>query len=408
MVDTIQGHEAVGGASKRGRPDPAVILPEGVKAAAERSNALIAQAAAAKAGTPEADRQPIGETLKPPVARAPVAGMLTADFDPRNPTPPDPNDPRLFAPQPQQTPTPQNPAPPAPQQATPQNESDWEHQFKSLKGRYEREAEDKRRLQEQNIQQQRLLAQMNAAPTPTPQGDGSGVRFNVAPPPPGRRVTPQEVQEFGPELMDVVGRRAAEVYEPIIAQMANELNQVRRQIGGVQNTVAFDAQVQMYKELDAKLPNWNAINHSPQFLSWLDTIDPISHQPRRAFLTQAHNSNAAGQVLDIFNTFLRDYNAANGAANPQPTPGNGAGVTLQSNPTPTPPQFDLRQFVAPGKAKDGQTQVPPEKPTVYTSEIKQFYAEKTLGKWAGREAEAAAIERQIFEAGNENRIVRDR
>ena len=393
MSQNIQGHEAIGGATKRGKPDPSVVLPDGVKAAAERSNALIAAAAAAKAGTPAADTQPIGETLKPPVSRIPAAGVITADFDPRNPNPPDPNDPRLFAHQPQPTPA-------APQPVTPQNEGDWEHQFKSLKGRYDREAEDKRRLQDQNMQQQRLLAQMNTAPTPGAGGEGSGVRFNVAPPPPGKRVTAQEIQEFGPELMDVVGRRAAEVYEPIIAQLAGELQQVRRQVGGVQNTVVFDARVKMYDDLARAIPNWDAINNSPQFGAWLDQIDPISHQSRRTFLNHAHNSNATGQVLDIFNSFLSAY----GAANPQPGAGNGAGITPQSNPSPTPPQFDLRQFAAPGRAKEGQTSVPPEKPIVTRAEIKQFYTDKTQGKYAGREQEAALIERQIFDAGNEGRI----
>lgn len=309
MSQHIQGHEAIGGATKRGKPDPAVVLPDGVRAAAERSNALVAAAAAAKAGTPAADTQPIGETLKPPPARTPAAGVITADFDPRNPKPPDANDPRLFAAQPQVR---EQPTPAAPQPVQPQTPEDWEHQFKSLQGRYTREAEDKRRLQEQNIQQQRLIAQMNAAPTPQPGGgEGSGVRFNVAPPPPGKRVTAQEIQEFGPELMDVVGRRAAEVYEPIIAQLAGELQQVRRQVGGVQNTVVFDARVKMYDDLARELPNWDAINNSPQFGSWLDQIDPISHKPRRAFLNEAHNSNATGQVLDIFKTFLSAYGAAN-------------------------------------------------------------------------------------------------
>ena len=62
------------------------------------------------------------------------------------------------------------------------------------------------------------------------------------------------------------------------------------------------------------------------------------------------------------------------------------------------------QFAAPGRAKTGQTQVPPDKGIVTRAEIKQFYTDKTQGKYAGREAEAAAIESQIFEAGNEGRI----
>ena len=48
MTDTVQGHEVVGGAAKRGAPDPSVKLPDGVKAAADRANALSAQAKQAR------------------------------------------------------------------------------------------------------------------------------------------------------------------------------------------------------------------------------------------------------------------------------------------------------------------------------------------------------------------------
>jgi hypothetical protein len=399
MNTTVAGHNAVGGATKRGAPDPSVPVPPGVKAQADRANELIAQAKAAKEANDASGGNELVRPLIPPTRINP--NIITGDFDPRNPRPPDFGDPSDTRVQSRTTPSPVPQfTPPAPQPPQPQGEADWEHQFKSLKGRFERDQEEKRRLQQTLIDQQRLLAQVGSPPPTAPQGEGSGLRFNVAPPPPGRRVTPAEVQEYGQELMDVMGRRAAEVYEPIIQQLAGELQTVKRQIGGVQNTVVFDARVKMYEDLARSVPQWDAINNSPQFASWLDQVDPISHRTRREFLNGAHNSNATGQVVDIFNAFLSTYGggagAANGAGNGV---GNGAG-----NPAPSPQQFDLRQFAAPGRAKGGDTQAPPEKGIVTRAEIKQFYTDKTQGKYAGRDAEAAAIERQIFEAGNEGRI----
>ena len=377
MADTVQGHEAIGGATKRGAPDSNVKVPAGVKAAADRANELSAQAKAVREqNAANGADQPIGATQTLPNANAP-SGVTMASFDPNNPNPP-----RDVAPTPQ-----------APQ---PQTTEDWEHQFKSLKGRYDRDAEEKRRLNQQIVDMQRLMAQV----VPAPPSEGSGVRFNVAPPPPGRRVTQKEVEEFGSELMDVVGRRAAEVYEPVLQQLLGELNQVKRQVGGVQNTVVFDARVQMYKDLEREVPNWDAINNSPQFSGWLDQIDPISRQPRRNFLNSAHNSNATGQVVDIFRSFLSTL-APNGPANGQGTPGNGTGYAPASTP-----QFDLRQLAAPGRAKTGQTEVPPEKPIFNATDVTQFYRDKTAGRYAGREAEADALERALIQAGNEGRIIR--
>jgi hypothetical protein len=393
MIDTVQGHQAVGGATKRGAPDPSVKVPDGVKAAADRANALIEQGKAAKAANEAAGGNELVKPVLPTVRSNPT--VMTGDFDPRNPNPPDFGDPVDTRVRPQ---APQFTPPAAPQQAQPQNESDWEHQFKSLKGRYDRESEERRRLQQTLVDQQRLLAQIGSPPPAASQGEGSGVRFNVAPPPPGRHVKATEVQEYGVELMDVMGRRAQEVYEPLLNQVLGELNQVKRQIGGVQNTVVFDARVKMYDDLARAIPQWDVINNSPQFAQWLDQVDPISHRTRRTFLDAAHNSNTTGQVLDIFNSFLSSVGAANGAGQP----GNGAGYS-QGNSPPS-PQLDLMQLAAPGRAKSGQTQVPPEKGIVTRAEIKQFYTDKTQGKYAGREAEAAAIERQIFDAGNEGRI----
>lgn len=402
MNTTVQGHNAVGGATKRGAPDPSVPVPPGVKAQVDRANALIEQAKAAKVANEAAGGNELVKPLIPPTRVNPT--IITGDFDPRNPNPPDfgePTDTRFQSQAtPPRAPAPQSiTAPPPPTPPTPQSEADWEHQFKSLKGRHDREVEEGRRLRQTLVDQQRLLAQVG--PPAAPQGEGSGVRFNVAPPPPGRRVTPAEVAEYGQELMDVMGRRAAEVYEPILTQLAGELQQVKRQIGGVQNTVVFDARVKMYEDIARSIPNWDAINNSPQFAQWLDQVDPISHRTRREFLNGAHNANATGQVIDIFNSFLGAYGGAGSGAGSGA--GNGAG-NPQGNPPPPTPQFDLMQLAAPGKAKSGQTQVPPEKGFVTRAEIKQFYTDVSQGKYAGRDTEKSAIERQIFDAGNEGRI----
>jgi hypothetical protein len=408
MNTTVQGHNAVGGATKRGAPDPSVPVPSGVKAQADRANALIEQAKAAKEANEAAGgNEPVRVVIPP--AR-PNPGVITANFDPNNPRPPefdpvgDPNDTRVQS----RTFTPPQP-PPAPTPPQPQNEADWEHQFKSLKGRYDRDQENTRRLQQTLLDQQRLLAQVGSPPSASPQGEGSGLRFNVAPPPPGRFVKPTEVTEYGAELMDVMGRRAAEVYEPFLQQLAGELAQVKRQVGGVQNTVVFDARVKMYDDLARAVPQWSAINDSPQFGQWLDQIDPISHRTRREFLNGAHNSNQAGQVIDIFNTFLQAVGAAPSQSNGAGSNGVGSAGYSQGNPgssqgNASPQQFDLMALAAPGRAKSGQLQAPPDKGIVTRAEIKQFYTDKTQGRYAGREAEAAAIERQIFEAGNEGRI----
>ena len=88
MATTIQGHEAVGGATKRGAPDTSVVVPSAVKAAGERADALVKQAQEAKANAPAGNDQPIGASLKPPAERTPPTGVVMANFDPNDPNPP--------------------------------------------------------------------------------------------------------------------------------------------------------------------------------------------------------------------------------------------------------------------------------------------------------------------------------
>lgn len=368
----VEAHEAVGGVTTRGKPDPNVVLPPAVKKAAERSEELARQAKELRANAP-----PEPPPLTPaPAPATPSSGVTMTNFTPANSNPPE---------------------------VAPEGNADnpdWEHQFKSMQGRYEREQENARRMARQIADMQHLMATMNTAPPQPPsqqqpQQQGSGVRFesSVAQP---RYVTEQEVQEYGQELMDIVGRRAREVYEPIVAQLANELNQVRQQVGGVRNTVAYDASVKMYDTLAQEVPNWEAINNSAEFGRWLDQPDPLTGQIRRNILNYSHRNNMTTSVIAAFRGFLSDQ-ASFGPANGGTVPGNGA-VAAST------PQADLARFAAPGRAKTGQTQVTPEKPFFTRADITQFYRDKTAGRYAGREAEADALERSLFEAQREGRI----
>jgi hypothetical protein len=387
----VEAHESVGGATKRGKPDPGVVMPPAVKAAAQRSEELMRQAKEAKAANEAAGgSEPALQPGSVPQSPPPASGVQMTNFNPARPEPP---------PEP-----PKQPAEP-PASPTPQADPNWEHQFNSLKGRYEREQENNRRIARQLADTQHLLASVNSAqPQPQPQPaqqQNSGVQFN-SPMAQPRYVTPQEVKEYGEELMDVVGRRAREVYEPIVAQLTNELNTVRQQVGGVRNSVSYDASVKMYENLAKEVPDWESINGSPEFGRWLDQPDPMTGQIRRNILAYSHRNNMTSNVVAAFKGFLSDQASSSPAPNGA-VPGNGADG---NTPVASTPQTDLKQFAAPGRAKTGQTQVSPEKPIFSTADITQFYRDKTAGKFAGREAEADALERSLYEAGREGRIRR--
>lgn len=367
---SVEGH-----ASQPRKTDTSVKIPDAVKRAAARSDALIIQ------NNPNA---------APPPPEVPAKGAVTvARFDPSNPKPPEFGNPTAATVQPE------------PVVVPPEPEVDYKHQFESTQGRLSRSEQEKTHLMQRNNDLQRLLATMNNPPEP--QIGGSEVRFGGGGA--ARKVTEKELGEYGPELIDVMRRAASEVYEPVMAQLQAELGVLKGQVGGVRNAVALDHTQQLYATLNQEIPNWQTINVDPNFLTWLNYPDELSGLPRSQLLATAFQQGQTARVAAAFRGFLAyqaSFGPAGGAGQPQ---GNGA-ATLGSNtqPSASTPAVDLAALAAPGRAKSGQTNVPPEKPIVYKTEIATFYRELSLGKWKGRESEVAQIEQQIQSAVQEGRI----
>ena len=293
----------------------------------------------------------------------------------------------------------------------PPQDPGWEHRFNSMKGRYDA-AEAKARQQGQQISElQRLLA-MSAGPPVAPpapsQGAPSGdTRFGggqpyVAP----KFLSDAERQEYGPELLDVMGRRTMEIVGPEIAKLTNhvqqlmhENQQLKQTVGGVRNVVSQDAHGRFYDTLDKELPDWDVTNHDPEFARWLDNVDPYSGRVRKELLGEAHRNNEASRVLNIIKGFREEVAAVNPAGNLQPSAGNGNGAYRQPSP-----QFELQNLAAPGRAKSGQPPTPPDQPFYTHHDITRFYADVTRGVYTGRDADKAALESQLFQAAREGRI----
>jgi len=305
-------------------------------------------------------------------------------------------------------------------------EGDWEHQFKSMKGRYEA-AEARIRNQASNISElQRLIAMgpVNAPPAPTavPQSvpqprspslngatPASGdVRFGGGQPfTPPKFVTEKETQEYGQELLDIMGRRTMEIVAPefmklgdVVNRLVSENTQLKQQMSGMRNVVSHDATGRFYDSLDKELPDWEQTNNDPQFLHWLSQVDPYSGRVRKDLLTEAHSRKEASRVLSFIKGFRAERAAVSPVEDLQPTRANGGG----SNAPPPSPTIELQSLAAPGRAKSGQPPTPPDNPFFTHAQVSQFYADVTKGKYEGRDAEKTALEQQIFSAAKEGRV----
>lgn len=210
---------------------------------------------------------------------------------------------------------------------------------------------------------------------------------------PVKLVTPEDEQNYGTELIDVVKRAAKEAISP-------ELNKLERENQQLRQSVTKSAQTALYASLAEQVPNWNEINTNPRFHNWLRLPDLYSGTVRGQMLKQAFQAADAPRVVAFFKGFITDEVAA-GQIQPAP----------QVQPAPTPPRIaavPLETLVAPGRARpapgDQSGQSPDAKPVYTHAQIATFYSNVRKGVFEGNDKEKDRIEKSIFLAQREGRV----
>lgn len=277
---------------------------------------------------------------------------------------------------------------PAPQPAlgadVPVPPEQWEHRYHSMEGRFKKSQEQVTTLQEQVsalgdelVQTQRMVRAAPPAAPPAP----------VTP-----LITPADEEAYGKELIDLAQRAARQVIEP-------ELNAVKAENANLRSRVAKTAHQGVTQTLTEQVPNWQEINANQKFKDWLRLPDLYSGVVRQKLLDDASRQANASRVVSFFKGFLQDE-AAIGSTDlsPQPEP--------PASPAPRFAAVPLETLAAPGRAKpaSGDTHVPVEKPVFTRAQISKFYTDVRRGLYAGREADKAALERDIFAAQNDGRV----
>lgn len=338
--------------------DPNVKVPAAVRAAAARSEELAKQQF-----TQEPDAAPpSAETA----TEAPASSDTRMSAEPAAPAAPTPD----VKPKPEPSAKPQ----------TTVSEESWEHRYNSMKGRYDK---DTKRLSEEIANLHRLFAEMRASQSAPAQAD---VQFD-------RLVTPEEEQDYGAELLGVVGRKAKEELTPEIKALKSQIAQLQGQLQGVAQQSQMSAREKMYQTLDSEVPNWRDLNSDPEFLSWLNLPDMYSGAIRKELLSAAYQRSDVARVAAFFKGFIADEAATNPVGQVTERP------SAESSKRPS-----LESLAAPGRAKTAAASAPVEKPYFTHADISKFYSDVNRGAYRGREQEKDRIEREIFEAQRERRI----
>lgn len=311
------------------------------------------------------------------------------------------------SPEPQPQPPHPQPAPPPPEQ-TPmpdmpsvQDGNEFEHKYKSLRGKYDAEVpmlQQRLREAEQRMAgMEALIARMAETSEPTkPAAKESNEDIDLR-----TLIKEDERNEYGEELIDLIGRRAMQQVLPYVRKLEQELRDLKGQLGQVRGSVAEVQTRTIFDVMDEKLPEWRKQNNDPEFLAWLQEPDPFSGAQRQMLLNEAFQAGNAARVLAFFTAYRNEQTVVTPSAQPPShtssvgaaTPPNGAG------------KVPLETLAAPGRGKPGATASAQAGERFFThKEVTEFYRDVTRGAYRGRDAERFQMERDIIAAANAGRI----
>lgn len=250
----------------------------------------------------------------------------------------------------------------------------WEAKYRTLQGMYN--AELPRAKRERDELQARLDAALNEV---------RQLREAVA----GQEedtqyITDEDSEVFGEDMVDLTQRAAkqeAAKYSREAAQLRNDVERLKEQLGQVSKTTYQNTQQQYLNRLSELVPDWEQQNTDKGFLRWLDEPDPLVGGTRKQALDEAYNSLNARRTAEIFMAYRN-------AGSPRPQLSRA--------------QMELQKQVAP--TGRGTTLMPSEgtKRVFTQDDIARFYENAVHGRYTSEQA--AALEKEIDQAVAEGRV----
>jgi hypothetical protein len=274
-----------------------------------------------------------------------------------------------------------------------ENNETYAQRWRSLQGVYNAQ---KRQLDEtqhrlQNMEQ--LIAQMQQSASAAPAKQQAAPQVS-------KHVTEKDITEYGADMVEFARRVSREEVGPLaqaVKALTARIDQLQGYVPVVQqvvNTQARTAQERFFDDLAGRVTDWKEVNDDPRFHEWLLSEDPLSGLQRQTLLTDAHQALDVGRVANIFLSWKREAGIA-----VAPAAETAQAAAKASNVS------KLEKQIAPGRASAATTPPAPAQKKQWTrAEIAQFYQDKMQGRFKGREAEARAMEADIFLAQREGRV----
>jgi len=251
------------------------------------------------------------------------------------------------------------PPPPPPAPAPNTGDEPWEARYRSLHGKYNAEVPRlNTALKDREAELSALREELEALKQ-------AKDRQSL--------VKPEEIQEFGEPLVDLIRRAAREE----VGTKDQEISELKSQLKSIKSTSEQSVESTFYEKLATAIPDWMTINDDPEFHSWLAEHDELTGYQRQELLSQAEKRKDASRVARFFDAFKKTKSKTQVAAVD----------SLESQVPPTTSRADA----------------PPQGKKIWTrGEIADFYSRDKRGEYTVEQS--AAIEQDIQEAVRDRRV----
>lgn len=129
-------------------------------------------------------------------------------------------------------------------------------------------------------------------------------------PEPVTTLTEDEIRNVGPDLVDIIGRKAREIADSLVSAKMAELQGKIDALGSTVNTIGNEAKLtardRFERYMDTNVPSWRPQDTDPEFIAWLQQEDAFSGIQRLTILRTAINQEQFERVKTIFQGYVTE------------------------------------------------------------------------------------------------------
>lgn len=126
-------------------------------------------------------------------------------------------------------------------------------------------------------------------------------------------VTEKDMDTFGGDLIDLMGRKATEIVRreiaAALAEFRKEFGVVREQVGQVTERVVESEMDRFWAGVMNLVPDWPVIDADPRWISWLDTAPPFAEETYRALAGKAIARGKPDKIAKLVETWKKETGA---------------------------------------------------------------------------------------------------